>query len=86
MANNVFPYTAELAPFQAADDAWSEELRRVFGKNAGQARYESRGRGEEGSKLRKLHDARESARAAWHQSSVHGNQADRRVRQWQSNY
>lgn len=69
MANNKFPYTAELKPFQDADDAWSAELQRVFGKNAGQARYESRGKGAEGSELRRLHDARDAVRVAWHLSA-----------------
>lgn len=39
MANPLFPYTPELKPFQDADDAWSAELQRVFGKNL--AKYES---------------------------------------------
>lgn len=69
MANNNFPYTAELQPFQVADDAWQVELVRVFGKNAGQARYEVRGRGNEGSELRRLHDTREAARMRWYQSA-----------------
>jgi hypothetical protein len=64
-----FPYTVELQPFQQADDAWSAELKAVFGKHAGQARYEPRGKGAEGSALRTLHDAREMARAAWHASA-----------------
>lgn len=42
----------------AADKAWSVELIRAFGKrDAGNARYEKRGRGEEGSALRATHDA-----------------------------
>lgn len=69
MANNDFPYTPELKPFQDADDAWSAELRRVFGKDAGQARHEPRGTGEEGTDLRRAHDAREEARVIWHQSA-----------------
>lgn len=68
--NWAFPYTAELQPFQAADDAWSAELRRAFGRNAGQARYERRGRGDDGTALRRTHDAREAARAAWHSSAT----------------
>lgn len=68
MANNAFPYTPQLEPFQKADDAWDNELVRVFGRNAGQARYEPRGRGDEGSTLRLLHDIREAARSAWLQS------------------
>ena len=67
--NRKFPYTAELKPFQAADDAWGDELRKVFGKNAGQARYEPRGKGVEGSKLRQLHNAREKARINWYASA-----------------
>ena len=70
MANNDFPYTPELRPFQVADDAWGDELRRVFGKNAGQARYETRGKGEPGSELRRLHDAREQARVTWRRSAA----------------
>jgi hypothetical protein len=69
MANRQFPYTPELTPFQQADDAWSAELVKVFGKQSGQARYEPRGKGNEGSKLRQLHDAREAARVAWHNSA-----------------
>ena len=69
MANNRFPYTDELIPFQAADDAWSNELRRIFGKDSGQARYEPRGKGEPGSTLRVLHDARDAARIRWHNSA-----------------
>ncbi len=65
-----FPYTAELPAFQAADDAWSAELKKTFGKDAGQARYEPRGKGADGSALRRLHEAREAARVAWFQSSA----------------
>lgn len=70
MPNRYFPYTAALKPFQDADDAWSAELQRVFGKDAGQARYEPRGKGEEGSELRRLHDTRDAARAAWHATAA----------------
>lgn len=65
MANRKFPFTPELKPFQDADDAWSAELRRVFGADAATARYLDRGKGAEGSALRKLHDDREAARAVW---------------------
>ena len=65
MANNAFPYTPELQPFQQADDAWQPALEHVFGKDAGTARYQPRGKGEPESMLRKLHDAREHARALW---------------------
>jgi hypothetical protein len=64
-----FPYTLELKPFQAADDAWGAELARVFGKASGDARYGLGGRGAEGTELRRLHDAREAARSAWHLSA-----------------
>jgi len=70
MANRKFPYTEQLPPFQAADDAWSAELHRVFGKNACNARYLLCGRGEEGTKLRELYEAREAARSAWHASAA----------------
>jgi len=69
MSNKAFPYTPELKTFQSADDRWAEELQRKFGKDAGQARYEPRGKGEEGSELRRLHDLREAARSAWHLSA-----------------
>ena len=42
--------------FQAADDAWSAELRRLFGKQAGDVRYTARGKGEVGSVLLKTPD------------------------------
>ena len=42
---NRFPYTPELKPWQEADDAWGAELRRVFGREACNARYQVRGRG-----------------------------------------
>jgi hypothetical protein len=64
-----FPYTSQLKPFQDADDAWSAELRRVFGKRSAEARYTELGRGEDGSKLRQLHDARTAAQARWHASA-----------------
>lgn len=53
--------------FQDADDAWGSELRRSFGKKAGDVRYTAQGKGAEGSDLRRLHDAREAARGAWEQ-------------------
>jgi hypothetical protein len=69
MANRNFPYTDQLKPFQDADDAWGDELRRVFGKRSAEARYTALGHGEEGSNLRRLHDARMAAQAAWHASA-----------------
>jgi hypothetical protein len=51
--------------FLDADTEWSKELLRQFGRGAGDARYEKRGKGDQGSTLRKLHDAREDARHEW---------------------
>lgn len=48
----------------AADDAWSDELQRLFGKRAGDARYTREGKGEPGTDLRRLHDAKLAADAA----------------------
>jgi len=56
---------ATAAAFQAADDAWQVELERLFGRNAGDLRYTSHGRGEKGSDLRSLFDARSAAHNAW---------------------
>jgi hypothetical protein len=69
MANKAFPYTPELKAFQAADDVWGEELRRIFGKNSGDARYSEKGKGQPGSKLWELHQERERCRAMWYQSA-----------------
>lgn len=65
-----FPYTSALPAFQAADDAWDAELRRLFKDAACMARYQERGRGPEGSELRRLYDAKHAARARWHASSA----------------
>lgn len=69
MANNRFPFTEQLKPFQDADDAWGDELRRTFGKWSAEARYSDLGMGEEGSNLRRLYEARTAARATWHASA-----------------
>jgi len=69
VANKAFPYTPELKAFQDADDAWSHVLKLSFGKDAGQARYEPRGKGAEGTQLRRLHDEREAARIKWYASA-----------------
>lgn len=50
---------------QAADDAWSAEGRRVFGRRWGDVRYTPAGSGEPGSELRRLHDAFVDATRAW---------------------
>lgn len=41
----------------AADNSWSEELRKQFGAAAGDVRYTAKGRGPPDSDLRRLHDA-----------------------------
>ena len=56
---------AAAAKFAEADHVWGNELKRIFGRQACNARYEKRGRGDDGSILRQLHDAREAARQTW---------------------
>lgn len=51
--------------FLRADDEWSRELHRIFDRQASDMRYMPPGRGDAGSRLRELHDAREAAREAW---------------------
>jgi hypothetical protein len=53
----------------AADDAWSRELRRCFGPGAGDARYSAKGKGEPGTKLRRLHDAWQKWNERWRAES-----------------
>ena len=53
------------AAAQATDDAWSRELARLFNGTAGDVRYAARGKGEPGSKLRELYDARMQAQRVW---------------------
>jgi hypothetical protein len=48
-----------------ADEAWSNELERLFGKHAGDVRYTKAGMGEPGSKLRLLIEAFRKANDAW---------------------
>ena len=50
----------------ATDDAWSKELVKLFGKNAGDVRYREEGKGVEGSLLRRLYDARKEAQQNWY--------------------
>lgn len=47
---------------RATDIAWGEELRRTFGRRAGDVRYTPEGKGIPGSRLRELYDEREAAR------------------------
>lgn len=65
MLKRHFPSTPQLKAFQDADDAWDGELRRVFGKQSALARYTNLGKGEEGTAVRKLFEARDAARTAW---------------------
>lgn len=52
--------------FNNADEVWSAELVRQFGKrSACNARYQPRGRGKPGSALRAKYEAREEARKAF---------------------
>ncbi len=48
------------------DAAWSRELTRQFGKRSGDVRYAPAGKGEPGSALRVLYEARAIAQAIWH--------------------
>lgn len=50
---------------QLADDEWQRQLEAAFGRHAGDARYDDRGRGEPGTPLRRAYDEREAARLAW---------------------
>lgn len=52
--------------FILADGAWTIELDKKFGRNAGDARYDKRGEGEPGTKLREVYEARKAASDQWH--------------------
>jgi hypothetical protein len=49
----------------AADDVWSIELQKVFGRHAGDARYTKAGQGRPGSTLNEAYRAWALARDAW---------------------
>ena len=52
-----------------AEKAWMDEVLAEFGdRDAGLARFQERSKGEEGSKLRKLHDRYQRAFAAYKSS------------------
>lgn len=53
---------------QIADAAWDQELERVFGTSAGDARYDQRG--VSSPKLRELHDAWHKAEDALHSATL----------------
>jgi len=57
--------SATYAAYLEAELAWEAELRRSFGRETFQARYNPEGRGENGSKLRELNDARIAAFTIW---------------------
>lgn len=57
--------------FDQADNAWSKKLPKVPN-----ARYLPIGKGDPGTSLRKLYDARESAREAWEHASEKYRDAD----------
>jgi hypothetical protein len=54
-------YSEAVATALLADEAWSAELRRVFGERAGDARYAKSGEGAPGSRLRRLYEAKINA-------------------------
>lgn len=56
---------AAATAFNDAELVWHNLLVDTFGKAAGDARYDGRGRGEEGSALRQAYEARDAARQAW---------------------
>lgn len=49
----------------AADAAWQAELKKLYGKRAGDMRYTEAGEGEPGSDLRAAFNARRAAMLEW---------------------
>ena len=47
------------------DRAWSAELVKAFGRNAGDMRYVKAGQGDPGTPLRAAYEARHTASTAW---------------------
>jgi hypothetical protein len=64
-SGNMMTRQQATAAFQIADDVWSAELKKAFGKNAGDVRYTAKGRGEAGTPLNAAFVKREAARKAW---------------------
>lgn len=58
--------------FDETDAYWTDALQLDFGNEAGQARYEARGKGQPGTDLRRAYDARETARSAWSVAAFRG--------------
>jgi hypothetical protein len=57
------------------DQAWSAELYKAFGRQAGDKRYTMEGRGKPGTALRAAYDARTTADQAWHDEGT-GHEPD----------
>jgi len=61
-------FETDLASFTRADDAWSNELHRVYGQDAGDARYDRRGTATPA--LARLHAAFSAHQTAYHNRKV----------------
>lgn len=48
-----------------ADNAWMAELRRIYGRNACNVRYQPEGQGADNSQLRALYEAWNAANESW---------------------
>lgn len=59
-------FKSALQTYSKAEALWDAALEAKYGDDAGDARYDERGKGEEGSALRKLYDAYMAANNAWH--------------------
>ena len=55
----------EYDEFKAADHEWSAELKRLFGRNAGDVRYTKQGEGEPGTTLNACYLRFRRANDAW---------------------
>ena len=78
MSANLHAYQTALRAAQAADDTWTRLLQIHFGRHAGDARYDARGRGEDGSLLRLAYDAHRAACNAWQATRELGGNIDDR--------
>lgn len=78
MSANLNAYNQALKAAQAADAIWSRLLQMQFGRHAGDARYDERGRGEAGSLLRLAYDAHRAACNAWQATRELGGNIDDR--------
>lgn len=64
------PVFAAYDAWQAADDAWHQQLVTEFGRDAGTIRYTEVGRGREGTELRRRYTAFCEAREAYHAARI----------------